>query len=302
MAKVLISGITGFLGSHIAETLIEANFQIIGLKRENSNIWRCEEFKEKINWVDIDEEGNYKKILAKVTFDVFIHGAWIGVKAEERNDDVLQAQNVIFLNSLLQVASASAVKKIIFLGSQAEYGKINEIVTEDKECNPTTAYGKAKLACLDLIENFSKSHKIEWLWLRVFSLFGEKEDNTWLIPSLIQKMKSEDEMEFTLAEQKYAYLYVKDFANIIHKLITLHIDSGIYNISSSNSVKIRELVEKIRDIISPTFLLKFGILKYRENQSMHVEGSMIKINSQIDDIKFTDFDIALANTIKYYIK
>jgi len=302
MGKVLISGITGFLGSHIAETLIKANFQIIGLKRKNSNIWRCEEFKDKINWVDIDNEGNYKRILAKLTFDVFIHAAWVGVKADERNDDVLQAQNVIFLNSLLQVASASAVKKIIFLGSQAEYGYINEMVTEDKECIPTTAYGKAKLACLDLIENYAESHKIDWLWLRVFSLFGEKEDNTWLIPSLILQMKSGDEMEFTLAEQKYAYLYVKDFANIIHQMVSSSIESGIYNISSSNSVTIRELVEKIRDLVNPTFLLKFGALKYRDMQSMHVEGSLEKLKLQIGDIKLTDFDIALSNTIEYYIE
>jgi UDP-glucose 4-epimerase len=300
MGKVLISGITGFLGSHIAENLIEANFQIIGLKRKNSNLWRCAEFKEMVEWVDIDDEGSYKKTLGKFTIDVFIHGAWIGVKSEQRNDQALQAHNVKFLDSLLHVASASQVKKIILLGSQAEYGKINEIVTEDDECNAITAYGKAKLACLDLIENFSKSHKIDWLWLRLFSLFGEREDKTWLIPSLIQKMKAENEMDFTLADQKYAYLYVKDFANIIHQLITLPIESGIYNISSSNTMKIRELVEKIRDKINQTFLLKFGALEYRENQSMHVEGSMIKLIAQIGDIKFTDFDVAITNTIKYY--
>ena len=53
MHKVLITGITGFLGSNIAKNLIDNDIQVIGLKRESSDIWRCQEFKEKILWIDI---------------------------------------------------------------------------------------------------------------------------------------------------------------------------------------------------------------------------------------------------------
>jgi hypothetical protein len=63
---------------------------------------------------------------------------------------------------------------------------------------------------------------------------------------------------------------------------------------------VRKVVEKIRDIINPTFKLNFGSLKYRENQSMHVEGDITKLIEEIGDINFTDFDTALNNTIKYY--
>lgn len=298
---ILITGITGFLGSNIAENLIN-NYKVIGLKRENSNVWRCEEFKNKIIWIDIDGKKDYAKEIIKYKIDTIIHGAWIGVESNERNDWSLQIKNLQFLSELLRLAEITAVKKFIFLGSQAELGNINGIVTEDQVCEPSNAYGSVKLACLEILKTFSKNNSINWIWLRLFSLFGEKEDRTWLFPSLIEKIKTENEMDLTLGEQKYAYLYVKDFALIINKIVTLQIESGIYNVSSSIVKSIRSIVEEIRDRINPRFQLNFGALKYRDSQSMHMQGSISKLNDQIGLVEFTDFSIAIENTIKYYNK
>lgn len=298
---ILITGITGFLGSHITENLIN-NFNVIGLKREKSNIWRCLEFKDKVTWIDIDEEKDYIKKLTGYSIDTIIHGAWIGIESYERDDWSLQIKNIQFLSELLQVAKETAVKKFIFLGSQAEYGNINGIVSEDQVCEAFNAYGSVKLACLEILKTFAINNNINWIWLRLFSFFGEKENENWLFPSLIKKIKTECEMDLTLGEQKYAYLYVKDFALIMDKLVTINIKSGIYNISSNSVRSIRSLVEEIKGKIKPSFQLNFGALKYRDNQSMHIQGSINKLNDQIGKVEFTDFSIAIENTINYYNK
>jgi nucleoside-diphosphate-sugar epimerase len=303
MAKkyILITGITGFLGSHIAENLIK-NYNVIGLKRENSNVWRCEEFKEKVVWIDIDGAEDYSKEITKYKIDTIIHGAWIGVESKERDDWTIQGKNLQFLLELLQIAKKTNSKKFIFLGSQAEYGNINGIVTEDQVCEPSNAYGSVKLACLEILKTFSKNNSINWIWLRLFSLFGEKEGRTWLFPSLIEKIKTETEMDFTLGEQKYAYLYVKDFALIINKLVSLEIKSGIYNVSSDVVRSISSFIEEIRDRINPKFQLKFGALKYRGDQSMHMQGAINKLDNQIGKVDFSDFSTAIESTIKFYNK
>jgi UDP-glucose 4-epimerase len=298
---ILITGITGFLGSHIAENLIN-NYIIIGLKRKNSNIWRCEEFKEKVIWIDVDGDKNYITELSNYFIDTIIHGAWIGVESNEREDFSIQAKNIQFLLDLLQVAEKASIKKFIFFGSQAEYGKINGIVTEVDDCEALNAYGSVKLACLEILKTFSKNNNINWIWLRLFSLFGEKENNTWLFPSLIEKIRNESEMNFTPGQQKYAYLYVKDFALIIDRLVKLEIQSGIYNVSSDTARSIRSFVEEIRDSVNPKFQLNFGAIKYRDNQSMHIQGSINKLIDQIGKFELTDFSIAVQNTIKYYNK
>jgi len=298
---ILVTGITGFLGSHIAESLVN-KFTVIGLKRKKSNIWRCENFKDKVIWIDIDGDSDYINELSKYFLEIIIHGAWIGVESSERDDWQIQSKNIYFLLELLQIAKITATEKFIFLGSQAEYGNINGLVTEVQECEATSAYGSIKLACLEISKTFSKNHNINWIWLRLFSLFGEKEKETWLFPSLIEKMKSDIQMDFTLGEQMYSYLYIKDFVSIIDKIVTLNIQSGIYNVSSDIVRPIRSFLEEIRDRINPEFQLNFGSLPYRHNQSMLIQGSMNKLNNQIGKIEFTDFSIAIENTIKYYNK
>jgi UDP-glucose 4-epimerase len=302
MHKVLITGITGFLGSHIAENLIANNISVVGLKRKNSDIWRCEEFKEKVEWVDIDDEGLFVNPLGKLSFDTIVHGAWIGVESNSRNNWIEQSKNITFLVSLLEMAKERDVKKIIFLGSQAEYGFINKKTNEDFPVNALNAYAGTKLACLEIMKSFCTLNNINWIWLRLFSLYGEKENSNWLIPSLVNSMLKDKEMDFTLGEQKYAYLYVKDYAEIMRKIITMDVDSGIYNVSSDETRTIKSLVEDIKKYINPKFILNFGALNYRLGQSMHMEGNIQKLCSQIGKIEFSNYDIALQSTLEYYLK
>lgn len=302
MIKVLITGITGFLGSHIAENLLANNIQVIGLKRKNSDIWRCNEFASKIQWVDIDKNGLFKDQLLKYSFDTIIHSAWIGVESNERDNWIQQSKNISFLVDLLDVAEKVGVEKFIFLGSQSEYGNINGKITEQEKNQALNAYGSIKLACLEIVKTFCTTKNINWIWLRLFSLFGEKENQNWLIPSIIKTMLVEKEMDFTLGEQKYAYLYVKDYASMMNKIVTMPIESGIYNISSNKVRTIKSLVEDIKKNINPEFILNFGALNYRENQSMHMEGDILKLSAQIGEIEFTDYTIALQNTLNYYLK
>jgi UDP-glucose 4-epimerase len=302
MHKVLITGITGFLGSHIAENLVANNIQVIGLKRKGSDIWRCQEFATKIIWIDIDNECLFKEELTKHSFDTIIHGAWIGVESSDRDNWILQSKNIQFLVELLDLAKEVGVEKFIFLGSQAEYGNIDGKISEEEKTQALNAYGSIKLACLEIVKTFCNTNDINWVWLRLFSLFGEKENENWLIPSLIKSMLNVKQMDFTPGEQKYAYLYVKDFALIMNKIITMSVHSGIYNISSNNTRTIKSLIEDIRNSVNPKFFLNFGALNYRDNQSMHMEGDILKLSAQIGEIEFTDYNSALQNTIKYYLK
>jgi UDP-glucose 4-epimerase len=299
MHKVLLTGITGFAGSQIAEKLIAEGIHIIGLKRTGSDTWRCDEFADKIDWVDI--EPGYQKILIQKGPDTIIHSAWIGVSSEDRENWSKQIKNIDFLVELLIIAEKVQLKKFIFLGSQAEYGYIDNKVSEENLAIATNAYGSVKLACLEILKTFTGLHNITWVWLRIFSLFGEKEDVNWLIPSVIHKMTVSNNMDFTPGDQKYAYLYIKDFSRIVYKLINQNVASGIYNVSSDQVKTLKSVIEALRNIVNPAFKMNFGSIPYRSKQSMHIEGDITKLTQQIGIINFTDFNVALLNTVNYYL-
>jgi UDP-glucose 4-epimerase len=302
MPKVLITGITGFLGSNIAEELIHNNHQVIGLKRPEANIWRCEDFKHKITWIDIDAAGQYKDQLANFSIDSIIHCAWIGVEAHHRDNWEEQIKNVTFLIELLSIAKSVSINRFIFLGSQAEYGNVTGKITEEHQTSALSAYGGVKLACLEIVKAFCSTNNINWIWLRLFSLFGEKESDNWLIPTTLRMMFNGEHLDVTPGGQKYAYLYVKDFNKIVCKVLHSSIESGIYNISADKARTIKSILEDIRDAVKPSFKLNFGALGYRNNQSMHIEGDISKLTKSIGEIEFTEFNVALKDTLDYYIK
>jgi dTDP-D-glucose 4,6-dehydratase len=108
-------------------------------------------------------------------------------------------------------------------------------------------------------------------------------------------------MDLTLGEQNYAYMYIKDFADTICKIINMSVPSGVYNISASETITLKALVMKIRDIINPGFKLNFGSIAYRDNQSMHIEGDTEKLYSVIGKQNQTDFNVALQHTLMSYL-
>lgn len=300
MFKVLITGITGFIGSHIAEDLINHNFEVIGVKRSNSNPWRCQTFADKIEWLNLEDLDEWKVDCAGKFQLMVIHCAWIGVEAKDRDNWLEQAKNINLVVQLVELSNYFTIKKYLFLGSQAEYGLINGKVNESSSALPTSAYGSIKLACLEILRTYSTLHKIDWLWIRVFSVFGEREDFGWLIPSVVRSMQQKNEMDFTGGEQRYAYLYVKDFSKIITTILKRDVESGVYNISTDQVQHLKTLLTRIRDQINPNFKLNFGRIPYRHNQSMHIEGDIAKLVGAIGPFKFTDFNVALLSTLNYY--
>ena len=301
MKRILVSGITGFLGASIAESLLEKGMEVIGLRRNQSNLKRCESFRYKIQWVNIDEN-NWKSLLVKLTPKVFIHSAWIGVNNVSRNIWEDQLKNIDFSFNLLEAAREAGIEKFIGLGSQAEYGVFNNVVSENTQVKPETAYASVKVALSQLINTYCQQEKINFFWIRVFSVFGEGEDDNWLIPSLVRNIMTKESMDFTLCDQKYAYLYIKDFANAVVSVVESDfLPEGVYNLSSDQPVVLKKLITYIRDYLKPDFQLNFGKISYRENQSMHIEGDVKKIQAFIGKIETANFEKKLMSTVDFFV-
>lgn len=301
--KILITGATGFLGSHIAEELINQGFKVVALKRSTSNIWRCASFNEKIQWINCDNFIDAEPEIIKCNPEILIHAAWNGVSASTRDNWVEQEKNLFFFVSLLEIAKKAGVNKIIALGSQAEYGTLEGVVNEDSQCNPNNAYGATKLCTSALLKAFAEQNKIEWYWIRLFSVFGTREEKNWLIPAAINNLLKKKEMALTPCEQKYDYLFTKDFTAGILSVVNNHDNiSGIYNMSSGKSIALKDILFFIENKLSPKHkLLQIGILDYRPNQVMHMQGNSDHFFQSFNFRPTYSINEGLEETINYYI-
>ena len=295
--KILLTGTSGFLGSHIAKYLLNFDFDLIALKRTTSDLSRCKSFKNKITWINFDTEGVWKEKVIKLKPKYIIHSAWIGVDSEGRDDIIQQTKNISFLSDLLYVSKSTNLTKFINFGSQAEYGVLNRKVSEDFEANPTNLYGVTKLASQQILKTFCKLNKIDWVWLRLFSFVGENQNSNWLIPQLISKITNKKTLDMTMGHQKYSFMDVKDFSSIILKILNSNIESGVYNVSSEEPYTIRELSNLISSKLNVPQKINWGVLPYRLNQSMHIEGDMTKLKNQIGEFNLVTLSYSLEKLI-----
>tara|TARA_B110000114_G_scaffold185799_1_gene235021 strand:+ start:59 stop:976 length:918 start_codon:yes stop_codon:yes gene_type:complete len=297
--KILITGITGFLGSQLAEYLLSQGNLVIGTKRNSSSLERCKTFSENITWVNLEDQ-NWKQIIINYKPEVFVHAAWSGVGSIDRNNWHVQLKNIDFTLTLLEIANEVKVEKFIGLGSQAEYGLFSGNIDENQPIKPVSAYGSAKHLTAQLIQSYCEQNTINWYWLRLFSFFGEKEADNWFIPTLIKNIYNNNKMEMTPGMQKYAYMYVKDLSIIIGRIINSSIKKDIYNVSSKSAFKLKTIVEKIINITGSTnSKINFGALPYRENQPMLVKGDTNKLSKELGEIVETNFDENLLKVVQY---
>lgn len=297
---VLLSGATGFLGSHLAEDLSLNNIKVIILFRSKSDLSRVNEFKNDNRiFVNIDSN-DFKEAIDQYKPDCFIHSAWQGVSVKERNDWNIQVENIVLTTRLLVLAQELKIKKVISFGSQAEYGSFNGRIKEDTVCNPIGAYGISKLATLEILRSFCELHSINWFWLRIFSLYGTRDKKEWLIPSVIHNAFHNKPMDLTACEQRYDYMYTKDFSRAIIKVLATKNESGIFNLSSNSSMQLKGMIEKIRNHVNPKAILNFGALAYRPGQIMHMEGDSTKFNEKFSFQVESQFEKNIEQIANYY--
>jgi nucleoside-diphosphate-sugar epimerase len=297
--RVVLTGATGFIGSYLAEELVAQGYEVIALRRRHSDAWRVAAISDRITWVNSDEPG-WEQQLRESQPEYLVHSAWLGVGVGLREDWQSQLSNLTFTMQLLQAVQQPNLKKIIMLGSQAEYGLFEGRIDETHATLPTAAYGATKVATLQLVRAYCEANGLEWYWLRVFAVFGPREDANWFVSFVAASLLRQESPQLTGCEQQYDYLFVPDLARAI--IQTLPIEpghSGVYNVGANRATGLRQLVDTLCEQTDAKVAVSYGALPYRPGQVMHMEGNADKFESVFGPIVQTPLPTALAATVSY---
>jgi nucleoside-diphosphate-sugar epimerase len=187
-------------------------------------------------------------------------------------------------------------------GSQAEYGNLNKVISENDLCKPTTLYGKSKLLCSQISSELCATYKMKHSWFRLFSVYGPDDNHEWLIQYLIKEMLLDKEINVTKGDQKWDYLYVDDISKMLHRLINTDVACGICNLGSGNSEPVKNIILKIKELTRSNSVINFGAIPYRSDQVMLMQSSIDILKKKLDWTPEISIDIGLNNTIKFINK
>lgn len=252
--KILVTGASGFIGSSLIPALLSENHKVFTLVRSVKKI-KSFDWYPKVKTINKDLKSLTKDDIEDINPDIIYHLAWSDLPNYE--DPIHIEKNLPEQLFFLRLVAECNVKKIIITGSCLEYGLQNGLLNEENTLQPSTFYGLAKASVLSMANHLKNKFGFDFVWYRIFYVYGENQNQSSLYPSLINAIKNEESVfKMSHGNQMRDFIHIDDV--IKYLLIPLHdyTISGIYNISNGKGIKVKDFVERI----------------------VHLHGSQIKIN------------------------
>jgi UDP-glucose 4-epimerase len=249
--KVLITGVAGFLGSHLAEKLFHLNYDIIGVDNMSSGYEDNIPKEIKFYKSDCCDFNKMNEIMKGV--DIIYHcaaAAHEGLSVfspQEITKNNLQASVTIFSAGI-----SNKVKRIIFCSSMARYGSQTTPFTEDMEPSPIDPYGISKVAAEKILISLCNLNKIEWVIAVPHNIIGprQKYDDPFrnVVSIMINRMlQNKSPIIYGDGNQKRCFSYIDDAIYCLEKLaLDNNINKEIINIGpDEETISIKELANLI---------------------------------------------------------
>ena len=315
--KILISGVSSFLGIYTAKELLSQGHELYGIARKESKNRKKLESLRGLQLISVDmkafsgygeggeltsaeairkqedsfsretafSRGDYaiESLLPK-GLDAIIHFAWDGVGSKGRENPEIQEQNLLMSKGFYQWGLQRGVKYFLFAGSQAEYGRGTR-----KNPEPVSAYGKAKLSfsryglsggkgeesysfqeepkTVDSLEKTTQGKnpenseeegrkgKMDFLDLRIFSVYGIGDHESTLVQTLVQAVLAGQSMDLSPCSQMWNFMEARDLARAISFLLEGDFGSGTYDLCGKESRPLKDFVLEI-EALGKAFLEK----------------------------------------------
>jgi nucleoside-diphosphate-sugar epimerase len=302
MITYIITGATSMIGISLCQYITSLNdCKVYAVCREVSSGLNKLPANKNIEVVfsNLEHINNIAKVIEKA--DVFINLAWTNTDHDGRNNSILQGINVDYAKEAMRVSALIGCKLFVEAGSQAEYGFVQDLITEETPCNPEVEYGKAKLSVLKEGSLLCSSLGLKYLHLRIFSTFGENDRPWTLIMSAIDKMQRNESLELSSCTQNWNYLYVADCVKQIFLLCKYVLNSpdfksGVYHIASKDTRPLKDYLDEMKSVLCSNSILNYGT--FIPSKQVSLNPSVAKTEVAIGFIN----EVSFAEAIKLVIK
>lgn len=239
---ILITGVSGFIGKHLLESLIKEYGKENILALTSQPITACQYLLHQNYSFEADFfiNAGYSKI------ETIIHaGAFTPKSSFEGNNIELSNSNIKNTSALI-FSNFPHLKKIVFLSTLDVYGASIPI-TENSHIDPNSLYGYSKYYCEKMIGSWANEKNITHQILRLGHVYGPgEEDYEKIIPLTMQNLiKSEPLKMYGDGKSIRSFIYIRDAIDAIIMATQLKKSVGIINVVGEKQIKIRDLINKM---------------------------------------------------------
>jgi UDP-glucuronate 4-epimerase len=314
--KILITGVAGFIGFNFSRFLLEkTNFDVVGVDNLN-NYYSVNVKKKRLNVLkklkkfkfiklDLTNKNKLDKVFKNNFYAVFHFAAQAGVRYSLINPRAYIESNTLGFFNVIEASVTKKIKKIFYASSSSVYGDSKKFpLKEYNSINPKNIYGLTKKNNEEICSLLAENHRISFVGLRFFTVFGEWGRPDMLIYKYLKSIFYKKEKFYlnNYGNHTRDFTYINDINKILLNLLKRNIPKGnnIFNICSNNPIKITKVLE----LISNEIKIKPQIFKrkFQKADVKKTHGSNKKIKKFTKINKFTNVDYAITSTAKWYKK
>ena len=238
--KILMIGMNGFLGRNLSEIIKHENFEILSVVRKSN--FKTKNFKVIRDDIFNLKNKNFEKI-KKFKPDVVVNLAWTGIPDYSFKNSL---KNFIsHINFFEKIKDIISIKKYIMIGSSWEYYPNSGKCSEKNKMNFSSPFGWAKNSIYSYINQKIINKRTNFIWLRVFFIYGKYQKNKSLIPHIISNLKKNKRPKILTPNAKNDFIYVDDVCNAIILSIKKKNMTGIFNIGFGKLIMVNDIYNLI---------------------------------------------------------
>lgn len=274
MSRVLVTGGSGFIGSHAIAPLLAAGHEVHavssrGPAADAGAVWHRADLLASA------------EVIAAVRPDVLLHLAW----CTEHGRFWTAVDNVRWVEAslaLLRAFVAVGGRRAVLAGTCAEYDWSGEEPLDESATplRPTTLYGAAKHALHAVAVAYAAQVGLELAWGRVFFLYGPGEAPGRLVPAVARALLAAEPARTTAGTQVRDLLHVQDVAGAFAALVDSDV-GGAVNVASGEGVALREVIELVARAAGRPDLLEVGALHTRPDEPVRLVADVTRLRKEV---------------------
>ena len=264
----LVTGGTGFIGSNICQLLVNANHNVkIFDNNSRGSISKIKRIKRKVKFIkgDIRNKESLKKALKNT--DAVIHLAYInGTKYFYSNPVLILDIAIKGILNIIEACIKNRVKELYLASSSEVYQTPLKIPTDEQEplkipdiFNPRYSYGGGKILTELMGVHYGKKYFKKLIIFRPHNVYGPDMGSDHVIPEFIKRFKTLKSKKFRIqgtGNEIRSFIYIEDFIDAFKLILKRGKHLNIYNIGTSEKIKIKELAFRLSRIFKKKIILK----------------------------------------------
>ena len=265
--RILLTGVTGFVGRRLAHRMIEAGWEVAAIVRPSSDLKALPAAVRECVDFHMYAGGTLTDIVREAEPTVVSHLASLYLAVHESADiPALVASNILFGTELLEAMAKNDVRRFVFAGTSWQH-------YQGAHYSPVNLYAATKEAFEMMLRYYEETAGMHAVGLKLFDTYGEGDTRRKILALLQEAAKTGEALALSPGEQKLDLVHVADVADAFllaaEYLAADRADiRGEYAVSAGTALSLREIAARLEKLLGKKIPVRWGERPYREREVM----------------------------------